>query len=196
MAQSLDEALWFRKPAHPSPSRRRSALFPLLPETRKPLFAGPRNHPSFSEPVLRRMPSRANPSPGRSPQVLLLTLRRLHRGARKRCPLLLPLPRLRLPCRRTSNPFPVPAAPLLWHRRCHLRTRSSAIPEDCQRRAVAIPRQFSLALERWKLLQVPARSQLWGIPGRAPSDSCLEDRGPHSFAEQSFPLRESVLLAL
>src|SRR5271170_7208405 len=99
-------------PARPLPSRRRFALFLLLPQIWKSLFAVPRSRSAFCALALPQMLSHANPSLHR----LLLPLRpssRPHRASRSWTGLpLLPL-QPRLPCRPYSNRAPVAAAPLL-----------------------------------------------------------------------------------
>src|SRR5580704_13167085 len=109
----LPAAAWFLQPVHPSPSRLHFVPFLLLPQDSKSLFAAPTIRFSSSAPALPRMPSRANPSLGRS--LLPHPSTRRHRPAATKRSLSLPLlQQSRLPCRRTSNPAPVPAE-LLSH---------------------------------------------------------------------------------
>src|ERR1700721_3888307 len=98
-------------PARPLPLRLRSALFLLLPQIGKSLFAAPRIRFSICALALPQRLSRANPSLHQ----LLLPLRpssRPRRASRNRTGFpLLPLQPL-LPCPPNSNRAPVAAAPL------------------------------------------------------------------------------------
>src|ERR1700675_1884498 len=137
MEPSLAPAAGSRQPEHPSPSRSRFALFPLLPQNWKSLFAAPRIRFSFSALVLPQTPSRANPSPGCLP-LLLPSLRRRRPAAKKRS-LSLPLLQQPLLLCRISNRAPTPAGALL-RTRDPLQAQLPAIPADSQRPAVAILR--------------------------------------------------------
>src|SRR5580704_3756131 len=180
-------------PARPLPLRLRSALFLLLPQIWKSLFAAPKIRFSICALALPQRLSRANPLLHQ----LLLPLRpssRPHRASRSwtRFPLLPLQPHL--PCRPNSNRAPVAAAPLLPLQFVLLPLQ--AIRACSQKPTAAIPRQS---------LRVPAVQADLRVAVRSPSTGILEPTRPRPRSESlgelvplsapAFPPRVSALLS-
>src|SRR5271168_1618686 len=176
------------QPARPSPSRPRSALSPQLPRIEKSLFVAPRNHFSFSAPVLLKTLSRANPSRG---QLLLplLPSSRLHRASRSwTLSPLLPL-QPRLLCLPNSNRVPSGAVPLLLPQLPLL--PSPAIQACFQKPKAAIQQQFSPGPALQASLRILARSRPMGT-----LESVAARGGVVLLWAPAFPPRAAARLAL
>src|SRR5580704_5376639 len=180
-------------PARPLPLRPRSALFLLLPQIGRSLFAAPKIRFSICALALPQRLSRANPLLHQ----LLLPLRpssRPHRASRNWTGFP-PLPlQPRLPCRPNSNRVQVAAAPLLPLQ--FLLLPLQAIRACFRKPTAAIPRQSLRVPGVQAGLRVAARSRSMGILEQRqarPRSEPLGELGPLS--APAFRPRVSALLS-